>query len=285
MIFFELPDSFVNRPVNIQLIKMMRLKPHLFYDNVRIEAVFGCPPFCIWNCGSVHLPMENISLENIEKIFDVYEAIEIPYRLTFSNRLLEKKHLLDVYGNAIAKAGNRLGNAVIVSMDIMEEYMLRTYKKYTIIQSLCRVYNTFKEVDIATSNYLACVPIWMNNDWDLLSKLKHPENVIILANEYCPVSKCRYCKEHYDEISRFALLQSKEHYQCKHIAWKIELEKNNYLPSHNITPTDYKKYDLMGIHHFKLNGRASTKRQIIDMYCNYFAKEEYYNEVYNLLIQ
>lgn len=284
MLNFEIPDSTTNLQINLKLIKSMREYPHLFLDNVSIEAVYGCPPKCIWNGGCVRLPGEKMSSQDVENVFQVYNDNEVSYRLTFTNRLLEESHLKDLYGNMISKIGNSSINAVIVATDMMQQYICNNYKQYNIIQSICRMYKNLSEINTASEKNLVCLPIGFNNDWLTLKSLAHPKNAIVLINEYCPISNCEFCQEHYESFSRIALGTCDQYIKCKHQELKDKMLKNNESPNHNVFPTNYRRYEELGITHFKLNGRASSPKQLAALYVKYFAKKEYQNSLYQTLL-
>ena len=275
MIQFELPDSSVNRKVNLKLVGLLKERPDLFYPGIGIEAVFGCPYGCMWNGGCINMPEEDKDINRVKKMFDDYAEAGLEYRLTFTNRCLSEKDLEDAYGNAIAEAGNRSGNAVIVATDLMQNYICGTYGRYGIIQSVSRVFKTKEEVEKSMDRYYTCLPVWMNNNWSLLRKTENLDKAIVLVNEYCPVSNCEFCEEHYDAISRYMLKQTAEKYVCKRMEEREKMRREKGAPAHIVTPDDYEKYAELGIRHFKINGRASNLKQITDLYCNYFVKNEF----------
>ncbi len=275
MIQFELPDSAINRKVNLKLVKLLKDRPDLFYPEIGIEAVYGCPYGCIWNGGCINMPEEDRDINRVKKMFDDYAEAGVAYRLTFTNRCLGEEDLSDTYGNAIAELGNKRGNAVIVSTDLMQNYICETYGYYEIIQSVSRVFKSKEEVEKSMSQYYTCLPVWMNNNWSLLRTTQNLDKAIILVNEYCPVSNCDFCEEHYNEISRYMLKQTTEKYVCKRLEEREKMKREKETPVHIVTPNDYEKYTELGIKHFKINGRASDLNQIVDLYCNYFAKKEY----------
>lgn len=285
MVYFELPDSATNRPINIRLCNLLTSRTDLFYPNVAVEAVFGCPPHCIWNGGCIHLPGGQMDLNEIEALFSSYRRIHIPYRLTFTNRLLEQRHLLDTYGNAIAACGNTEGNSIIVASDLMEQYIQNYYHAYTIIQSICRVYQTQAQLDKALTQHLVCLPVKYNRDWSYLSQMQNPGNAILLVNEYCPISDCAYCKDHYESFNRLSLYMDRDHMNCQYKILRSEMDQAGTYPPHHIFPTDYARYEAIGITHFKLNGRASTEEQLVALYCRYFAKPEHHSTVRSLLLE
>mgnify|MGYP004628167143 CR=1 FL=1 len=285
MIRFEIPDSVVARPINAKLVCLMKNNPEMFYENLFIESAFGCPYGCEWNGGCLNMPCEEKSENTVNKIFDFYEKIGITYRITFTNRLLSAGNLKNTYGNMIAKIGERKGNAIIVATDLMKNYIEKTFPKYEIIQSISRVYKTVEEVQVALNKNMVCIPIWLNKDFEKLQIMENRQNIIILVNEYCPVAKCEYCDEHYDEISKYILKKTDLKYICKRIVERKEYEKSGIVPIHIVSPKDYVEYERIGIEHFKINGRASNEKQLMELYCFYFAKEQYREKIAKQLIK
>lgn len=279
MIRFEIPDSVVARPINAKLISLMKSNPEMFYTNLLIESAFGCPYGCEWNGGCLNMPYEEMNESTVKKIFDFYEGVGITYRITFTNRLLSTDDFRNPYGNLIAKLGEREGNAIIVATDLMEDYIKINYPKYEIIQSISRVYKSVEDVQMAVNGNLVCIPIWLNKDFEKLQMIKNQHNIIILVNEYCPVAKCEYCDEHYDEISKYALKKTGTKYVCKRIKERKEYEVSGTFPSHIVSPKDYPNYEKIGIEHFKINGRASNEKQLIELYCFYLVKEQHREKV------
>ena len=261
----------------------MREEPELFREDVSVEAVFGCMYNCIWNGGCSHVPGEECSLSSITEMFRTYSLINMPYRITFSNRRLEERHLYDVLGNTIARIGCRDRNAVIVGSDLLQQYIQSRYPDYEIIQSVSRVPGSVEDINNWLRNYKMCLPVWMNRNIEELKKIRRPENAIILANEFCPVPHCEFSLDHYETISRIALYEAENHYRCHYHDLHEKMEKEGRLPTHNILPDDYPLFEELGFHHFKLTGRAAKPSQIIDTYVMYFAKEESMQTVRNIL--
>lgn len=285
MIYFELPDSAITRKINIRLIEIMKECPELFLENEGIEAVFGCPYGCIWNGGSVNLPFEKITEKSLHVMFEDYEKLGVGYRLTFTNRCLSSGDLNDEFGNMILRAGNKKGNSVIVATDLMQNYVIEEYTNYTIIQSVSRVYEQIEQINKALEEAQVCIPIWLNNRWEELEKLRERSNVIILVNEYCPVDRCEFCNEHYDEISKYNMKITKEKYICKKSDLREKIKLADKKPFHIVNPSEYQRYSELGIRHFKINGRASNEEQIIDLYTFYFGRKEYADKIKDKLKQ
>lgn len=275
MKYFELPDSSNTRRVNFILFDILKNNPEWFVKDLVIEAVYGCPTYCIWNGGCVNYRQEHVSPTTIKSIFDKYNNLGISYRLTFTNRLISNNHLDDIIGNEILQIGNNSLNGVIVANDIMENYIYHFYPKYNIIQSLCRVYQDSCDIIEHSKNTLLCLPIKYNNKWDYLSNLYNKSNLIVLVNEFCPVSSCELMKEHYESDNRYILGLSSKPMECVYKNIGKEIIKSNSRLEHHICPDDYKNYEDIGIEHFKVNGRGRSEERIILEYARLLVKESY----------
>lgn len=275
MLYFELPDSPNTRKLNIIFFQVMRQNPEWFVDNLVVEAVYGCPSVCIWNGGCVNFKQERLSSIEIKKIFDDYNDLGISYRLTFTNRLLEKKHLNDALGNEILQIGHSSMNAVLVANDIIKEYVTQNYSKYEIIQSVCRVYATDEEINANSKSTMLCLPIRYNNQWDKLSKLENHNNLMVITNEFCPRSNCPYFKKHYESDNKYTLGLVPDSMECVYKSLGKELiEKNEPLP-HHIHQGYYRFYEKMGITHFKINGRGRSSSRLLPEYARLLVKDDW----------
>lgn len=275
MKLFELPDSPNTRKVNFLVIKIMRDYPEWFVEDLEIEAVYGCPAGCIWNGGCINYKQEELLSREIIEIFDSYNKLGVSYRLTFTNRLLEAKHIDDFVGNTILKCGHKDINAVIVANDKIEKYVLSNFPKYNIIQSVCRVYETDDDINNNSQNNLLCLPIRYNNDFEKLSKLNYPNNLMVLVNEFCPNSNCPFCKEHYETDNKYTLGLTSRSMDCVYMEEGKDIIKTGKVLEHHINQELYGLYEEIGINHFKINGRGRSALRIVPEYAKYLVKEKY----------
>ena len=99
MLNFYLPDFYNNAVLINFLDDLMKHAPQWFYDDVRIGAVYGCFPGAIWNGGRVVWGIEH--RETIAKMIKQYNDRGIAVRYTFTNPLIEEKHVNDLYCNML----------------------------------------------------------------------------------------------------------------------------------------------------------------------------------------
>ena len=64
---------------------------------------------------------------NMDKIIKTYNAFDVPVRFTWTNSLLEEKHLNDTYCNLIMELANNGRNQVLVNRDVLGDYLRKTY--------------------------------------------------------------------------------------------------------------------------------------------------------------
>ncbi len=275
MKLFELPDSPNTRKVNFLVFKIMREHPEWFINDLKIEAVYGCPSSCIWNGGCINFKQEQLLSDEIKKIFNDYNNLGISYRLTFTNRLLESCHLNDIVGNKILEYGHDYINAVIVANDHMEKYVLSNFPKYDIIQSMCRVYETDEEINTNSRNNLLCLPIRYNNKFEKLSELKHHNNLMVLVNEFCPNSNCSFCREHYETDNKYTLGLSPKPMTCVYMETGKDIIKTGKTLGHHIHQEHYSSYEKLGIIHFKINGRGRAGIRVLPDYAKHLVIEKY----------
>jgi len=125
-----------------------------------------------------------------------------------------------------------------------------------------------------------------NNDFDFLQQLAHPENIEVLANEFC-TPNCPHRKLHFDIYSAVQL-------------GRLDFEKDNIspvciykqypdLPTPNtdqtlITMDNFiKNYLPIGINRIKIVGRLEQVPTLADHYSHWLAKPEYQEEIETLL--
>lgn len=88
---FYLPDFYNKFALNELVINLLNEYPECFYDNIEIGAVYGCFPGSLWNGGRVCPGYAR--KEQVLAVLEEYNKRGIPCRFTFTNSLLEEKHL------------------------------------------------------------------------------------------------------------------------------------------------------------------------------------------------
>ena len=84
---------------------------------------FGAFQFSAWDGGRVFSLYARAFKEDIVRVRDFYNERNIPIRLTFTNPEITTESLKDPYCNMVLYELNNGMNQVLVSSDILEQYM------------------------------------------------------------------------------------------------------------------------------------------------------------------
>lgn len=280
MYYFSIPDSQDTRDINFTLLEYMSAHRDLFYGDFVIQTAYGAPGCCIWNGNRIdkssimHSAWKNLVLEP-------YAEHGVSYRLTFTNFLLEPKHLYDTYGNFIAAMCNDFGGgSVMVSTPLMAQYM-KKYPGLELCWSTTTDFGSTKEQQLGTINRLSekspvVLPYEFNNS-KFLDELQHPENIEVLVNEKC-IDNCPNRKLHWAENNKYILMQSDVDMPC---AFEKEMDKEDegIVVRHHLVGRDLlPDYAVKGICHFKVEGRKNARNLLLE-YMDYFVREGYGKDV------
>ena len=77
----------------------MKDYPDKFRENYKIGSVYGTFPGAIWNGGRAVFGLAQ--KKDIISTLNIYNSRNIPVRFTWTNSLLEEKHVYDTYCNLI----------------------------------------------------------------------------------------------------------------------------------------------------------------------------------------
>lgn len=278
-VYFHIPGFYEYFNFNKRLIELMTTNPEYFHDNYKIGSVYGSFPNAIWNGGRVSFGL--CYKEDIEECIKFYNDFNIPIRHTFTNSLIERKHLNDTYCNMIMELSNGGLNQVLVNSEILENYIRNKYPKFKIISSTTkRIIDKNKlENEINKDYYLIVLDYDLNKEWDYLLKIKKPGKIEILLDELC-ADKCPFRKEHYDFYSQSQMeFKRSGEYSCKFLKKSItefsEISVNNSF----ISDKEINKYIENGFNNFKLVGRLVNVNFVIDSYIYYLVKDQFKNKV------
>ena len=107
----------------------MRQYPEKFYEGYDIGSVYGTFPGAIWNGGRAVFGI--MSKKDIKLVLDNYNNLGVPVRFTWTNSLIEEKHLNDTYCNLIMELANNGKNQVLVNRDVLGDYLRKTYGSFS----------------------------------------------------------------------------------------------------------------------------------------------------------
>lgn len=305
MVKFHLPDFAGHFMFNLVFVEMLKHCPEYFRDGVEIASVYGVFPPSLWNGGRIQ--EGNCNRRFIKSVIGAFNERGIPLRFTFTNPVLEKKHLNDNFCNMVMHLANNGLNEVIVMSPLLEEYIRKNYPKYKLTSSTCKritdpdaLYN-----EVNNDYHIVVIDYDLNNKFDVLEKIPHKEKCEILVNACCEPA-CKRRSAHYRSIGLQQIAYAnhikkypdmpfnpdmliREHpeilqtAECRCTERTIFDIKN--LSTH-ITPDDiWEKYVPMGFSQFKIEGRTLDIFNLMEHYLYYMIKPECKEEARFMLLK
>ena len=271
---YTLPDFTVGLKRNLVFAQLMRDCPQFFFDDVRIQSVYGCFPGCIVNGGRAFV-REPYSARQIEATFEALDGQGIAARLTFTNMLVEERHLEDPYFNLILDAAADHGAGVIVYSDLVDAYvrarhprMERTLSTTREILDAAELNRALEEFDLVVLNYNK------NKDLAFLDQVEHPERLEVMANELCNPG-CPHRNEHYLHNSRDQLAGTVTEFR------RCDLSGKDFFKLAPTSPTILTNDDVRTLHErygaprFKIVGRGVAPDVNLESYLYYLVRPEH----------
>lgn len=293
---FHLPGLRYNYPLNMFWISLFEQYPQRFRDNMEIGSFFGCFPFSLWNGGRL-IQHDQCDSKFVESVIKNINSKGIPIRYTFTNPVLTEEDLNDPFCNYCMDAANNGMNEVLVVSPILEQYLREKYPNFEYNSSTCKEIKDVDELnkEIDRDYKYVVLDYNLNNNWEFIDKIEHPEKLEVLVNAVCKPG-CKKRGEHYTQIGK-----DQKTYQMNQ-----KLPKDKQIPIkpwfckygeegciHTIkdyptviSPDDiWDKYIPAGINNFKIEGRTAYLFSLIDTYCHYMIKPEYQGETRLLMIK
>ncbi len=270
---WNISGLFNYRPLINFLTQMMRNQN---ISNV-LDSFHGSPDL-LWNGGRVNANVKNYP--DAEKYFKALNDLGIGVFLTFSNAVLEEKHLSDEESNRLLDClDEKCGlNGVIIVSDLMSDYIR---KKKPGLKRICSVVKSFienRDGDIEwykeMENRFDRVVVHTDHmfDLDLLDKLDRSKAEILVTEE-C-IYKCPNRKHHqtlnsvyniaqYEDKTKadevFEQIKTIRETKCSGGSGILNKEKNTkLLRSCFLTHDEVKTIYDMGFRKFKISGRRRT---------------------------
>ncbi len=250
-----------------------------FFDfckrNLNIEPfhiVHGSPT-CSWNSGRVLMHLTRTRQE-IEVAVAEYKRRNIALYLTFTNLLLEQRHLKDTLANSLCRlvsGNNPTGrNSVILANDLLKKHIRKEYPYLKIISSILKITADKGKGNLEVYKRLADEydEVMVHPDdalnYELLEQLEDKERYILLVNEYC-IRNCPLRGRHYDTLSHMSLelsgydtsdFDAKQKLNgCQNPYLQLSSDKKSVLA---LNTPEIRRLRDMGFRHFKLQGRGGA---------------------------
>lgn len=275
-VYWHLPGFCHFRLLNQVLLNLMKDYPERFRGGCQIGSVYGTFPGAIWNGGRAVFGITCKS--DIENILQIYNSRNVPVRFTWTNSLLEEKHVHDTYCNLIMRlAGNGL-NQVLVNAPVLEEYIRREYPSYRIISSTTKRITDAEGVltELRKDYYLVVLDYDLNHDEETLKAVEpYADRVELLVNEVCHPG-CPKRLEHYRQQSRLQLEYDAKSppFPCTNSSKERTFAQCMQRPSF-LTNADIERYAERGFVNFKIAGRGMPVDYVKESYLYFLVKEEH----------
>lgn len=273
-IYWHLPGFCAFRYLNQIFINLMHDYPDKFRPGYRIGSVYGSFPGAIWNGGRAVFGITYKA--DMERLIKTYNDKGVPVRFTWTNSLLEEKHLSDTYCNLIMRVADNGLNQVLANTEILEAYIRENYPKYPIISSTTkRMINldTLKE-ELDKDYHLVVLDYDLNHNEDVLQAVEpYADKLEILVNEIC-YPGCKMRKEHYRSESLSQLeFDNRSDFRCPNKSTPRVFKECMDRPAF-ISNEEIGSYIDRGFVNFKIVGRGLPPQLVMDSYLYYLPNEK-----------
>lgn len=274
-IYWHLPGFCFFRSLNLITIDLLKEFPEKFRDNYQVGSVYGTFPGAIWNGGRAVFGL--IPKHEIENTLKLYNSEGIPVRFTWTNSLLEEKHLQDTYCNLIMHLADNGFNQVLVNSQILEDYIRREYPSFPLISSTTKRITDQDKLcaELFKDYYLVVLDYDLNHDQILLDKLKpFADRLEILVNEVC-YPNCQKRSEHYAHQSRMQLEYNVHtSFPCPNNSTPRAFSECMNRPAF-ISNERIGNYIDRGYVNFKIAGRGMPVDYVKDSYLYFLVRDEH----------
>lgn len=274
-VYWHLPGFCYFRLLNQMILNMMKDYPDRFREGYKIGSAYGSFPGAIWNGGRTVFGITGKS--DMESIIKLYNSRGVPVRFTWTNALLEEKHIYDTYCNLIMRLADNGFNQVLVNTPVLEEYIRREYPNYPMISSTTkRIVGVEGVLEELKKDYqLVVLDYDLNHDEQALKALEpYADRLEILVNEVC-FPNCPKRTEHYLQQSRLQLeYDIHTGFPCPNNTRERRFEDCMKRPSF-ISNEDIQSYIDRGYVNFKIVGRGMPLEFVKESYLYFLVKEEH----------
>ena len=273
-VYWHLPGLCNFRLLNQILLNLMKDYPSKFVEGYKIGSVYGTFPGAIWNGGRA--VFGTAFKGDIDKIIKLYNSRGVPVRFTWTNSLLEEKHVNDTFCNMIMKLADNGKNQVPVNRPALEEYIRKEYPNYPIISSTTKRIVDLAEIkeELERDYHLVVLDYDLNHEEAVLAELEPvADRIEILVNEICSPG-CPKRAEHYKAESLSQLEFDKDTYfKCPHQNAKRGFSECMKRPAF-ISNEEIGSYIERGYVNFKIAGRGLSQEFLMDSYLYFLVKED-----------
>lgn len=273
-IYWHLPGLCSLRYLNIVFLGLMKQYPEKFREGYKIASVYGTFPGAIWNGGRSVFGKATES--DMEKIIKAYNDNGVPVRFTWTNSLLEEKHMGDAFCNRIMELADNGFNQVLVNRDCLEQHIRKNYPNYPMISSTTKRVTDLQGIkeELEKDYHLVVLDYDLNHDEEVLKELEpYAGKLEILVNEIC-YPHCPMRKMHYRDESRAQLENdTKSFFDCPNKSTPRVFSECKKRPAF-ISNEEIGSYIERGYVNFKIVGRGLPPQFALDSYLYFLVKDE-----------
>lgn len=253
-----------------------------FYDWCEIGSIYGSPSDCLWGGGRVGFGQNGIEKE----VLALCREYSISARLTFSNSLIEEKHLADNKCNRLCSVFSKNpGNGIIVHSELLLDYIKNKYQDFYFVSSTTKVLSEFNQLkkELNRPEFKYVVPDFrLNKDFENLFLLdEHQKSKVeFLCNECCSPN-CSARKTCYENVSRKNLGIDEENHRCiasengDGYRFSKAMKSSAFVGIEEIQNIYLKN----GFSQFKIEGRSLGSAIVLEFLLYYLTKPECHIEV------
>lgn len=277
--YFHLPGLFEFYELYREFLPLFREHREYFYEWCEIGSIYGSPADCLWGGGRV-----GFGECNPHDVYDLMQEYGISARLTFSNSLLEERHLSDKKCNALCELfgrGTEVQNGIIVYSDLLLNYIKAKYPKLYFVSTTTKVLTEFEQFlsEVKRDDFRYVVPDFrLNKAFDKLDTLTQPQRdkVEFLCNECCWFG-CADRKQCYEAVSRRNLGDNCSEHRCTAPEGDRGYQFSKAMKNPGfIGIEDIKNFYMpMGFSNFKVEGRGLGSALVLEFLLYYMTKPEY----------
>ncbi len=285
-VYYHLPGLFEFTELYKLFLPIYASHREYFYDWCDIGSIYGAPMDCLWGGGRV-----GFGEAKAKDVFELLNKFDISPRLTFSNSLIDSRHLDDekcnrfcsIFEKSNAKPG------IIISSDLLMNYIKEKYSRFYFVSSTTKVITDFEQLksELDNLNFDFVVPDFrLNKEFDRLSGLNELQKLKteFLCNECCDFD-CTNRKKCYEAVSRMALGEDETICECKSsnaslgYSFARAMENPGFIGIEDIK----NKYMPMGFRHFKIEGRSLGSAMVLEFLLYYMTKPQHQIKVRELI--
>lgn len=274
-VYWHLPGFCYFRLLNQVVINLMKDYPQMFRDGYVIGSVYGTFPGAIWNGGRAVFGITGKN--DMQSILQAYNSKGVPVRFTWTNSLLEEKHVYDTYCNLIMQLADNGMNQVLVNTLVLEKYIRKNYPNFKLISSTTkRITDLGKFQDeLAKDYFLVVLDYDLNHNEEVLKAIEDEAGrVEILVNEVC-FPGCTKRQEHYLQQSKMQLeFDVNTSFPCPNKTRERTFAECMDRPAF-ISNEQIGSYIERGFVNFKIVGRGMPISYAKESYLYYLVKDEY----------